>query len=215
MFESWEGVEHEVTALVARFDADAVPASAVVALHDQLQRIHRQVGAAITLLARRVDEVEQWKRAGYASAAEYVAAKSGSTVAAARDVLATSSKLASLPVVEDALRAGRLSGSQAVAVADAAAVAPSAQARLVNEAQRTSVAELRQECLRTKAAADRDREATRERIHRQRYLRAFTDGEGARNLHVRGPVDQVARIEARLQPFIDDGYAQARAEDQS
>ena len=86
-------MEHEVTALVARFDADAVPASAVVPLHDQLQRIHRQVGAAITLLARRVDEVEQWKRAGYASAAEYVAAKSGSSVAAASDVLATSSKL--------------------------------------------------------------------------------------------------------------------------
>jgi len=100
-----------------------------------------------------------------------------------------------------------------VAVTDAAATAPGAQARLVNDAQRSSLTELRQECLRTKAAADRDREATRERIHRQRYLRAFTDGEGARNVHIRGPVDQVAKFEARLQPFIDDEFKQARTED--
>jgi hypothetical protein len=57
-------------------------------------------------LARRVDEVEQWKKSGYASAAEYLAAEQGSTVAAAREILGASSKLRSLSVVEDALRAG-------------------------------------------------------------------------------------------------------------
>ena len=125
---------------------------------------------------------------------------------------ATSAKLTGLPVVEDALRAGRLSGSQAVAVTDAAAAAPTQQSRLVNDAQRSSLAELRQQCLRTKAAADQDREATRARIHRERHVRVFTDAEGARNMHIRGPVDQVARIEARLQPFIDDEFAKARTE---
>ena len=145
---------NEVTALVAGFDPDAIPADAVIPLHDRLQEINRKVNAAITLLARRVDEVQQWKRAGYASAAEYLAAKAGSSVASANDVLGASAKLASLPVVEDALRAGKLSGSQAVVVTDAAALAPAAQARLVNDAQRSSLTELRQECLRTKAAAD-------------------------------------------------------------
>jgi hypothetical protein len=141
-----------------------------------------------------------------------VAAKSGSSVAAAKDVLATSSKVSSLPVVEDALRAGRLSSSQAVAVTDAAAAAPKQQWRLVNDAQRTSLAELRQECLRTKAAADADREATRERIHGQRHVRVFTDAEGARNMHVRGPADQVARIETAMRPLIDEAFATARTE---
>jgi len=103
----------------------------------------RRAATGKTLLARRVDEVQRWTRAGYASAAEYVAARSGSSVAAANDVLATSSKLAGLPVVEDALRAGKLSSSQAVAVTDAAAAAPREQSRLVNDAQRTSLAELR------------------------------------------------------------------------
>jgi hypothetical protein len=212
MFEQWDPVERDIAALVARFDVDAVPAAGVVPLFERLQRINRQVTAAMTLLARRIDEVEQWKRAGFASAAEFVAAKSGSSVAAARDVLATSSKLSALPVIEDALRAGKLSGSQAVAVADAAAAAPSVQARLVNDAQRSSLHELRHECLRVKAAADCDREVTRERIHRQRCVRAYTDGEGARNMRIRGPVDQVARIEATLQPFIDQEFERARKE---
>jgi site-specific DNA-cytosine methylase len=124
--------------------------------------------------------------------------------------LAASSKVAGLPVVDDALRAGHLSCAQAVVVSDAAAVAPGAAARLVNDAHRSSLAELRQECLRTKAAADRDREATRARLHGERFLPTWTDSEGARHLHLRGPVDEVARIEARLHPFVDDQFNTAR-----
>jgi hypothetical protein len=196
----------------AEFDPDALDAASVIPLWDQLDQIERLTAAMKLRLARRVDEVQQWKRSGYASAAEYVAAKSGWSVAAAKDVLATSTKLIGLPVVEDALRTGTLSGSQAVAVTDAASAAPNQQARLVNDAQRISLAELRQECLRTKAAVDGDREATRERIQRQRCARFFTDAEGARNMHVRGPVDQVARIETALQPFIDRGFHRARTD---
>jgi hypothetical protein len=213
MFEQAHEIASQLAATAAEFDPDALDAATVVPVWKELDRIERLAAAMKLRLARRVDEVEQWKRSGYASAADYLAAQAGSSVAAARDMLCASSKLPSLPVVEDALRVGRLSGSQAVAVTDAAAMAPTAQARLVNDAQRSSLAELRQECLRTKAAADRDREVTRERIHRQRYLRAFTDAEGARNVHIRGPVDRVARIEARLQPFVDDEFNQARTKD--
>ena len=71
-----------------------------------LDRIERLAAAMKLQLARRVDEVQEWKRAGYPSAAEYLAAKAGSSVAGATDMLRTSTKLASLPVVEDALRAG-------------------------------------------------------------------------------------------------------------
>jgi hypothetical protein len=211
MFGRVQRAVADLAAAVAELDPDAIPHRCLIPLFDLFDRAERHAAAGKTLLARRVDTCERWRRSGYASAAEYVAAQSGSSVAAARDLLATSSKLTDLPVIEDALRAGKLSGSQAAAVTDAAAAAPAQQSRLVNDAQRTSLAELRQECLRTKAAADADREATRERIHRQRRLRAFTDAEGARNVHVRGPVDQVARIESALQPFIDEVFAEARA----
>ena len=83
----------------------------------------------------------------------------------------------------------------------------------MNEAQRSSTAELKRECLRTKAAAGPDREATHRRIRAERSMRTWTDGEGAWNLHARGPVDAGARIEARLRPLIDEEFARARAED--
>jgi hypothetical protein len=211
MFGRVAGIETDVAAVAAAFDPDAVDAASVVPLFEALDRIERCASTMKTLLARRVDDVQQWKRSGYKSAAEYVAAKSGSTIAAAKDSLATSAKVAELPVVEDAMRQGKLSSVQATLVADAAAAAPSQQSRLVNEAQRSSVAELKRECLRTKAAADPDRDATYGRFRAGRFVRTHTDAEGAWNLHARGPADAGARIEAALRPLIDEEFARARA----
>jgi hypothetical protein len=213
MFGRTSGIRGTLATEVAALAPDVIDAHSVVPLFELYEQIERLAATAKTLLARRVDELEQWKRAGYRSAAEYLATKSGSTVSAAKDTLATSTKLAELPVVEEAMRAGRLSNAQAVVVADAAAAAPSQQSRLVNEAQRSSVAELKSECLRTKAAADPDREATYRRIHVGRFVRTHVDSEGAWHLHARGPADAGARIEAALRSLIDEEFARDRAED--
>jgi len=61
-----------------------------------------------------------------------------------------------------------------------------------------------------RSAADPDRDATHHRIHSKRRLRAFTDGEGARNLAVRGTPERVALIETALEPIIDELFKQAR-----
>jgi hypothetical protein len=181
----------------------------VFELLDEIERL--SAGCKIRL-ARRVDQVQQWKRLGYASPAEYLAAKSGTSVGAARDVLATSNKVTELPVVEDALRTGRLSGAQATLVADAAAVAPAEQSKLINDAQRSSLRELKPECLRTKAGADTDREATHRRIHSGRSLRTWVDAEGAWNLQARGTVADGSRIQTMLDPLIDREFNAARTE---
>jgi hypothetical protein len=212
MFGSWEEVADQITVLVAGFDPDAIEAASVVALFEVLNDSARKLNSVMTLLARRVDEVQQWKRLGYASAPEYLAAKSGTSVGAARDVLATSNKVTELPVVEDALRSGRLSGAQATLVADAAAVAPAEQSKLVNHAQRSSLRELKSECLRTKAGADTDREATHRRIHQHRRLRTWVDAEGAWNLQARGTVADGSRIQTMLDPLIDREFNAARTE---
>jgi hypothetical protein len=210
MFGALGNVEREMAALAAAFDPAGVPADRVVAVFEQLDRIERGAAAIKTLLARRVDEVRAWERAGFKSAAEFVAAKTGATVSTARSVLATSEKVAGLPVVEDALRSGRLSATQAVVVTDAADAAPAQQSRRVEQAQRSSMAELKTECLRTKAGVDPDREATAQRIHAARSLRTYVDGEGAWNLVARGTVADGARIEARLRSAVDDEFHQAR-----
>ena len=98
------------------------------------------------------------------------------------------------------------------AVADAATADPSASARLLRTARTTNLNELRAECLRTKAAADPDPDATYRRIHAAREARFYTDPEGARNLHVRGTVDRVSRIENALKPLVDELFKQAWAE---
>ena len=115
-------------------------------------------------------------------------------------------------MIEDALRSGRLSSTQAAAVTDAAAAAPGQQTRLVEQAQRASVAELKSECLRTKTDADPDPETTAARIHAGRFLRTFVDAEGAWNLVARGTVAAGARIEARLRAAVDHEFQTARAD---
>jgi hypothetical protein len=175
-------------------------------------RIERLAASAKTLLAARVDEAGDWKRAGARSAADHLAKLGGTTAYAARRALETSKQAAELPVVAEALRGGQLSNVQAAAVADAAAADPSAGSRLVRTALSTNVRELRDECLRTKAAADPDPDATYRRIHTERRAQFYTDLEGGRNLYARGNADQMSRIEKALEPLVDDLFKKAWGE---
>ena len=144
--------------------------------------------------------------------AEHLAKLGGTTTSAARRALETSRNVYGLARVTDALRGGVFSVAQVEAIAPAAAADPAAEDRLVALAAATNVSELREECLRTTAAADPDPDATHRRLHAERRVRSYTDGGGGRNLAVRGPAERVARIEAALEPLIDDLYQQARAE---
>ena len=210
---SLQALEESMTSVVAQLNPDAIPTQQVVRVFERFERIGRLASTATTLLARRVEESREWQRRGFPTPEEYLAAKIGSTVGAARDTLGTSKKVTELPLVEDAMRVGRLSEQQAHAIADAAATAPGAQKRLLTQAKRSSLKELRDTCRATKAAADPDPEATHRRIHEGRHVRTFTDNEGAWNLRARGTVDAGARIEAALRPLIDAEFENARAED--
>jgi hypothetical protein len=110
------------------------------------------------------------------------------------------------------VRAGQLSTVQADLVSDAATENQSAETDLLDLANRASVAELRAECGRVKAAADPDPEARYRRHHKNRRLRQGTDADGAWSLHLRGPVDAGAALNAVLGPVIDELFRAARAE---
>jgi hypothetical protein len=198
--------------VVADVNPSSVHASMVMSVFEELDQIERLASSAKTLLARRIADTTEFQRSGALTPAEFLAARSGTTITAAKDTLAASARVVELPVVEQALRDGQLSSAQAVAVTDAASVAPSAQSRLVNAAKTASLRELRDDCQRTKAAADPDRETTQARIHAGRYLRTFTDGEGAWNLHARGTVAAGARIEAALKAHVEAEFTTARLE---
>jgi hypothetical protein len=210
--ETARRIERELGELVGAFDPDAVPVFDSPALWQVFDRIERFAAAAKVLLASKVEIEGTWRRERYRSAAEHLARVSGTTVAAAQRTLDTSRALQSLPEAADAVRRGDLSSAQADAIAPAALADPGAQRDLLDTAQRTNITELREECLRTKAAADPDPEATHRRIAKQRHARTFTDGEGAWNFVARGTADQGARFQAVLDPIIDEHFKAAHAD---
>jgi len=154
--------------LVARIDPDAVPLCEVIDLWTALDTVERRASATKLLPARRVEDAGRWKRDGHRSAAEQLAGIAGTSVSAAKNQLETSKKVRNLPATEQALREGRLSGAKAEAIAQAAEVAPEAEAGRLDGAQDAPLAEIRDKCLRARA---KDRDATHQRIRNARSLR--------------------------------------------
>ena len=207
----WES-ERGLASLVDVLDPDAVALADAANLWKAFDSVERLAASAKVLLAARVEEAGAWKRAGARSAAEHLATLGGTTTSVARRSLEVSRQVADLPRITDALRGGVLSAVQVDAIASAATADPAAEHRLLCAASTTNVNELREECLRTKAAADPDRDATHRRIHANRCYRTYADAEGAWNLVARGTAECGARFEAAIEPIVDEMFTIARAE---
>jgi hypothetical protein len=210
MFESMVRLRGQLSELVAALDPDAVSGLTARELWGEFDRIERLGSAGKTLLARRIAATHDRDRAGSRTAAESLARQAGTSTAAAKEALDTSSLLTELRGVTGALRRGELSPAQAAAIASAAAADPSAERRLVELAARASLAELREECARSRAAADPDPEATNRRIHQQRRLRHYSDAEGGWNLSARGTAQDGAVFTTVLNAITDQAFTGAR-----
>ena len=204
--------EEELAEFCAELDPASIPLTVVAQVYESLARMERLVTGAKLRLAARVEASNHWRATGHRTAADWLAHTAGSTAAAAHRELAASARLERLPATDDALREGGLSVAQATAVTDAAAADPSAEARLLTAAERSSLRALRDACARTKAAADPDADARYDRICRERLVRTYTDAEGAWNLHARGPADAGAQVTAALQAAADALFRQAYKE---
>jgi hypothetical protein len=175
-----------VRALVADLDPDAIPLCEVLAAWKAFNKIERDAASAKTLLARRVEDGNTWRSAGFRSAAEQLAAIAGSTVTAEKKAIETSRNVRKLPKTAAAMRKGELSAAKAEAIADAARVAPESEDKLLDGAEKKPLGELREECLQAKAV---DADKAHRRIRKNRCARVYKDGEGAWNLYARGTVD--------------------------
>ena len=196
----------------ARFDAALLSAAQATEAVVAAAAIERMAATVKAKAAARQAECRSWKGAGQRSAASYLARATGSTVGEAAETLSTAKRLGDLPVLDAAVRAGELSGPQTAAIADAATADPSSEARLVAKAKESSLAELREECARTKAAACPDLDARRRDIHARRFLRDWTDADGAWHLHMRNNPEVGAELMAALAPIRDRLIEEARAQ---
>ena len=203
-------IEFALRELVSEFDPDAVALCEVPAVWQTAARVGCLVDALKLLLARRVEEAQAWKQKGAKSAAEQLAADTGTSVGAAQGLLDTSKRVAEQPKSEAALRAGELSAGKAEAVAKAIEIAPDAADDLLALAKRAPLGEVRKAALWVKAAVDGDDRY--ERIHQERSAREYTDDEGRWHVHAQGTVDDGARFRAAWEPLVDRLFKQAYQE---
>lgn len=205
-------VINETAAVLAALSPRDVPLPEVPALLERFVELERLAAAGRVLLAARAAESPQWKRAGYRSAAEWLASTSGTSTGRAKRDLQTSERLGSLDGTAAALRDGRLSPDQAEAVADAAAINPAAEDDLLAVAGRETLSGLKDEAARRKAQVE-DRRARERRIHRDRRCRTWTDRDGAWNLSARGPAALGAAFLVELERLTRRAFETARSED--
>jgi hypothetical protein len=114
----------------------------------------------------------------------------------------------------DALRTGELSPARARQVAGVLKIDPGSEDELVEAAKDTkeSHRQLADRCLRAKAKArsTEDTKAHYERIRRSRYLRHYTDGDGAFRLEGLLTPDSGAKVLAALKPTRTVIFDEAR-----
>jgi len=194
-----------------RFDPARIVARDAARVIEDAAAIKNMAATIEAMAAARVAETELWKRDGDRSAAHQPARTTGATVGQARDALEAARRLQDLPATEAAARRGELSAQQVAVITDAASVDSHAEARLLEQSRSSSLGELRDEAARTKANAS-DLEARRRRIHDHRYLRSWSDSEGARMLQLRDNPEVVAGIMATVEPIRDELFETARKE---
>lgn len=186
MCETLAELRSAAEALGSRFDARLLAAADASRALTDATALKNIASTIESLASARVTECGRWKGDGSRSPADYIAKRTGVSVGAAADALRTAEQLRELPAVAEAARRGELSPQEAAAVASAASVAPSEQGRLLGEAKRLALKDLKDECGRTRAAHT-DADAQRKRIRDERYCSTWNDGQGAGHLHARGP----------------------------
>jgi hypothetical protein len=205
-------VAHTVAELLAEFDPAVVAPSDAARVVEEVAGCERGLAALRLLAAGRAAEGQAWRAAGSPSAVSWLAATTGTTAAEATATLETARSLCDTPGVEAALRAGSLSTHQAAAISSAATADPAAESRLLADARTATVEQLRRDCQRVRASADAaSAEAAQARIHRTRYLRTYTDHEGAFCGRFRLTALAGATVAATLAAFHHQAFEKARA----
>jgi len=169
----------------------------------------RLCAAGRTFAAGRVQETFAWRGSGHPTAARWIAAHTRSTVGQAVTTLQTARRLERLPATREAFRSGQLSEVQVAEISSAAGSDPSSESTLLTIAEQDSVAALKDRCREVRAAAHADEDVV-ERIRRGRYLKNWTDDDGAVRLDGRLAPDDGARFLATVHARAMRLQAEAR-----
>ena len=199
-------------AAVAALEPGCLRGADAAALVEVFSRGEKVCAAGRALAFRRVDESGTSRRRRHRSAAHFLAATTGTSLGQAVSTLEVARRLEHLPATDQAFRSGTLSEVQAREVTAAAHLAPEAEAGLVEAAATHGVVELRRRCRAVAASAQADEAGAYERIRRSRYLRHWSDPDGAVRLDARLTPDHGARLLAAVEAGAERAFKQARAQ---
>jgi hypothetical protein len=194
------------------FEPGLVSTGDAARLFDVFSAIERTMMAAKTLVAGRAADSGRWKELGHRSPASWVAEKTGTGLGEAIGMLENSERLEFLPRTSEALRRGELSGAQLREIAPTAAVNPGTERELLEAAGRNGLKGLREECrrVRARATSEADARARYEEIRRNRFLRIWTDRDGAGRLEARLTPDDLARVAGAIRRESGTIFNEAR-----
>ena len=199
---------------VSSFEPGRYSGDDAAVLVDRFSRGEHLCATGKALAAKRAAAVELYRRDGARTPAEWLAKKTGDSVGNAAGSLQLADQMEHHRGLSDALRKGELSPSRARQVADVLSLDPKSGDELVEAAKdkNESNRQLADRCLRAKAKArsTEDTRAAYERIRRSRYLRHYTDRDGAFRLEGLLTPDSGAKVLAALKPTRTVIFDEAR-----
>ena len=202
-------VAEDLRGELAGFDPELVTGPDAARLLGVFADIEKLAAAGKLLAARRVESSNIWRRKGHRSAAAHVAEATGTGLGPAITALEAARRLGSLPATDEAMRKGQLSESQVKEIAGAAAVRPEAEQELVDAAGQQPMSVLKLRCRRVRATGP-DQSTTYATLRRGRFLRHWTDNDGAVRFDARLTPDEGARLVSAVRDETDRLSSEAR-----
>lgn len=195
---------------VAALDPEVLEPSFALDLVKEFSKVEKLGAAGKALAAERVASTGAWRIEGDRTAAHFIARTTGDSVGASVTAIETARRLNELPKTQEAFRSGELTQAQAAEIASAASVAPKAEKMLLELAKTEGIGALKQEAQRVVAASCSDEMARAERLHKARYLRSWTDTDGAFRLDARLAPVAGAEVRAMLDVLKQGQFEAAR-----
>jgi len=200
---------------LATFEPDTYSGRDAERLVDLFAEVERLGSSGLGLAALRVEATNVHKSNGHRSANTYLSQKTGESASRAAEILETARTVKANPVIDQAVRKGKLSEAQVKAVTSAVKVHPEQAAILIDAAAKTDLAEFKKRCadVRNQTYSEEESLARYERLRKSRYLKTWTDTDGMGRLDARLTPDALDLVRSGLAPFEKLFFDQARKDD--
>jgi hypothetical protein len=209
---SISSLRNDLRDFVGGFEPSAYTGGDAARLVGIFSEIERMANAGKLLAARRVEETRAHEREGHRRAGTWLASVTGEPVGQAVAELEAARAIESNRDIKEAVTEGRLSGAQVMQIASVIEQAPDEAESLVREAGRIEFSDLKKRCREARLGASSAEEemGRHEKIRRSRYLRMWTDQQGAGHLEAKMTPEALGIVKAGIERAAREVFEEAR-----